>query len=66
VCALLHVAGQAQAFNRATNQPEAASDQPGQALYRQPNGPLVSLKLAAKCSGFFAMLFENGHISSAL
>jgi hypothetical protein len=39
--ALLHVAGQAQAFNRATNQPKAASGQPDRALYRQPNGPLV-------------------------
>jgi hypothetical protein len=51
VHALLHGAGQA-AFNRATNQPEAASGQPGQASYRQPNGPLVSLKLGAKRSEF--------------
>jgi hypothetical protein len=40
--ALLHVAGQVQAFNRATNQPKAASGQPGRALYMQPNRPLVA------------------------
>jgi hypothetical protein len=43
VHALLHVAGQAHAFNRATNQLKAASGQPGRALYRQPNGPFVNL-----------------------
>jgi hypothetical protein len=51
----LHPASQAKEADQATKQKKAASREPGQTIWRQPNTPL-EIKKGAKKSSYFAQL----------